>query len=255
MASPANPAGINGPRPGGRAGRLRNTVTNRMSKQSTPYPSNLRPGTGTLFRKPVGATPPPPVPAIVTPRTSTGVVPLGHDLAVQAEKGDQQAFAMLQQQLAQAGTRNSQALLAMQQLMAQQLQAMQSGLKRGPTKTSGPLPKGGDARANMSLGKALAAQYGWTGGEWRALKELWNKESGWRTEAANSKSSARGIPQAMMSLHFGPNWQTSKEARRFLRNPRRQILWGLEYIKGRYGRPSVALEGWGGGNFDGQLGY
>lgn len=69
-----------------------------------------------------------------------------------------------------------------------------------------------------------------------ALYELWERESGWRTQAANPRSTARGIPQAMASLNpeiWDEEW---------FFNPRRQIEWGLDYIEKRYGSPSKALE-------------
>lgn len=68
------------------------------------------------------------------------------------------------------------------------------------------------------------------------LYELWERESGWRTQAANPKSTARGIPQAMASLNpetWDPSW---------FFDPRKQIEWGLDYIEKRYGSPSKALE-------------
>jgi hypothetical protein len=99
---------------------------------------------------------------------------------------------------------------------------------------------GGTPEQNKQLGKAMAAAVGWTGGEWSALLELWQNESGWRTNADNPSSSAYGIPQALpgskMGSH-GPDWRT---------NPRTQIAWGIDYIKSRpdYGTPSRALSKW-----------
>jgi hypothetical protein len=87
-------------------------------------------------------------------------------------------------------------------------------------------------------------------GHWNELKELWSRESGWNPDAANPTSSARGIPQAMMSVHFDPdnddNWREHKQARRFLNNPYKQIEWGLDYIANRdaYGDPTKALNFW-----------
>jgi hypothetical protein len=67
------------------------------------------------------------------------------------------------------------------------------------------------------------------------LYELWERESKWQRTAANPKSTARGIPQAMSSLNpetWDPSW---------LFDPRKQIEWGLDYIDKRYGSPSKAL--------------
>jgi hypothetical protein len=72
--------------------------------------------------------------------------------------------------------------------------------------------------------------------DWPALIELWHRESSWRETAANPKSSARGIPQAMTSLY--PETQTQE----WLSSPRKQIEWGLDYIMKRYGSIQAALE-------------
>lgn len=50
----------------------------------------------------------------------------------------------------------------------------------------------------------------------------------------NPYTGAAGIPQAVPGSKMasaGPNWRTSA---------RTQILWGLGYIKSRYGSPSAA---------------
>lgn len=95
---------------------------------------------------------------------------------------------------------------------------------------------------NVALGKQKAAARGWTGKEWDSLYQLFQKESGWRTEAANNSSSARGIAQTMMSVHFGKGWKNDKRAIEFMHNAGQQIDWGLNYISGRYGVPSKAWE-------------
>lgn len=91
-----------------------------------------------------------------------------------------------------------------------------------------------DPDAARALGKAMAAERGWTGEQWNCLEALWNRESGWRWNADNPSSSAYGIPQALpgskMASH-GSDWLT---------NPATQISWGLEYIAGRYGNPCGA---------------
>ncbi len=126
---------------------------------------------------------------------------------------------------------------------------MPSGVTAVPTQASGVAatsarasvaPAPDNATGNVALGKRKAAARGWTGTEWDALYQLWNKESSWRTGASNPTSSARGIAQTMMSVHFGKNWQTDKRAQAFLTNPSEQIDWGLNYISGRYSRPSAA---------------
>lgn len=103
---------------------------------------------------------------------------------------------------------------------------------------------GGFASANPEVVAAVretAAQFGWDQGpEWDALSWIIGKESGWNPNAANSSSSARGLFQKMVSVH-GPLEPT----------PGGQALWGLNYIKGRYGDPLNAKKFWEAhGNYD-----
>jgi resuscitation-promoting factor RpfB len=89
--------------------------------------------------------------------------------------------------------------------------------------------------SNAALGRQLAAAKGWTGGQFTALVELWACESSWTTTAGNPYSGAYGIPQSLPASKmatFGADYAT---------NPTTQILWGLNYIAGRYGTPSAAL--------------
>jgi hypothetical protein len=93
---------------------------------------------------------------------------------------------------------------------------------------------------NVKMGKTKAAARGWTGVEWDSLYQLWNKESSWRTDASNPTSSARGIAQTMMSVHFGKNWQKDPASIAFMHDPSKQIDWGMNYISQRYHKPSAA---------------
>lgn len=92
-----------------------------------------------------------------------------------------------------------------------------------------------------SAGTAQAIAYkmvkarGWGDNEFSCLVALWNRESGWRVNAANP-SGAYGIPQALPGSKMasaGADWAT---------NPATQITWGLGYITSRYGTPCGA---WG----------
>lgn len=79
--------------------------------------------------------------------------------------------------------------------------------------------------------KVMAQRYGWGPEEFAALDALWGtKESGWNPRADNPNSTAAGIAQKLQSAH-GPVESTGEG----------QIDWGLQYIAGRYGRPSRAL--------------
>lgn len=96
---------------------------------------------------------------------------------------------------------------------------------------SGPVVPAGDAQ-EIAHEKVLAR--GWGEDQFSCLVTLWNRESGWRTNAANP-SGAYGIPQALPGAKMasaGADWQT---------NPATQIEWGLGYIAGRYGTPCGAL--------------
>ncbi|WP_460851515.1 aggregation-promoting factor C-terminal-like domain-containing protein [Nocardioides montaniterrae] len=85
------------------------------------------------------------------------------------------------------------------------------------------------------VARALLSDYGFSIGQFGCLESLWNRESGWRTTAANP-SGAYGIPQALPGSKMssaGPDWQHNAET---------QIRWGLGYIRDRYGSPCGA---WG----------
>lgn len=104
---------------------------------------------------------------------------------------------------------------------------------------SGLLGVSGGSSGAQALGQAMAASnYHWTGAQWNALKALWTGESGWNYKAKNAASGAYGIPQALPASKMasaGPDWKT---------NPGTQILWGLRYIKSRYGTPANAYSKW-----------
>jgi len=89
------------------------------------------------------------------------------------------------------------------------------------------------AAAQAFAGAQLAAM-GFGGGEMNCLVLLWNRESGWRTNAYNESSGAYGIPQSLPGskmANYGADWRTNYQT---------QIMWGLIYIQGRYGSPCGA---------------
>jgi hypothetical protein len=75
----------------------------------------------------------------------------------------------------------------------------------------------------------MAGNMGWTGSQWDALYQLWQRESGWNANALNPSSGAAGIPQALGHGHVFD-----------LGDAKGQIAWGLNYIKSRYGSPEKA---------------
>lgn len=98
---------------------------------------------------------------------------------------------------------------------------------------AGPGTSAGEAQA---IARGMIGGYGWGDDQFNCLVSLWNKESGWNSQAYNASSGAFGIPQALPGSKMataGADWQT---------NAATQISWGLGYISGRYGSPCSA---WG----------
>jgi uncharacterized protein YabE (DUF348 family) len=87
----------------------------------------------------------------------------------------------------------------------------------------------------QAIAKAMVAKRGWNSAQFSCLVSLWNRESGWRVNAANP-SGAYGIPQSLPGSKMaaaGADWRTDAAT---------QITWGLGYIADRYGTPCGA---WG----------
>jgi tape measure domain-containing protein len=95
---------------------------------------------------------------------------------------------------------------------------------------------GGGGGSTVALGKRMAAQVGWTGGQWRALRAMWAHESSWNPNARNPSSGAYGIPQALPASKMSLAAQHGNAAA--------QIAWGIRYIKRRYGTPERAWSLW-----------
>ncbi|HEV2885450.1 MAG TPA: G5 domain-containing protein, partial [Jatrophihabitans sp.] len=103
------------------------------------------------------------------------------------------------------------------------------GTKQAQTYSSGPVPAG----TAQQIAARMVAARGWGSGQFSCLVSLWNRESGWRTNASNP-SGAYGIPQALPGSKMssaGSDWRTSAST---------QISWGLSYIAGVYGTPCSA---------------
>lgn len=105
-----------------------------------------------------------------------------------------------------------------------------------------------DSRA---LGKSILSEYGWEN-QWSALDTLWTKESGWQPGRLNHSSYACGIPQALPCTKIYSDFKNMERVwvdvggkpKLFLKNPdvEKEIRWGLQYIKSRYGTPTKALQ-------------
>jgi resuscitation-promoting factor RpfB len=102
-----------------------------------------------------------------------------------------------------------------------------------------PTSGGGSSSANQALAKQIATGMGhsdWTSGQqWSDWVALWNQESGWSATAKNPSSGAYGIPQSL------PADKMASAGADYMTNPATQIKWGVTYIAGRYGNPSVAM--------------
>ena len=116
--------------------------------------------------------------------------------------------------------------------------AGRDGLTLGTAAARAALTAPSAAVPDPDSAQAIALQMvqarGWGQEQFNCLVALWNRESHWRVNAANTSSGAYGIPQALPGSKMasaGADWQT---------NPATQITWGLGYITGRYGTPCGA---------------
>lgn len=103
---------------------------------------------------------------------------------------------------------------------------------------SGGTTGGKGSKAAQEIAQRMLGQFGWGGGQWMPLRELWQGESGWRWNAENPSSGAYGIPQSLPANKMrsaGADWRT---------NPATQIKWGLGYIDSAYGSPQNAFSKW-----------
>ena len=104
--------------------------------------------------------------------------------------------------------------------------------------SGGPFVVPGNEVNNPAAAKSFAyaqlAAMGYGADQNNCLTLLWNRESGWRTNAYNRSSGAYGIPQSLPGskmANYAADWRTNYQT---------QVMWGLLYIKGRYGAPCGA---------------
>ena len=76
----------------------------------------------------------------------------------------------------------------------------------------------------------------WGGGQYTYFSKIVEAESNWNYLAANPRSSARGLCQALTKLHDLPE--------DYLTNPYSQIDWCIQYIKTKFGSPEKAWKFW-----------
>jgi hypothetical protein len=176
------------------------------------------------------------------------------EIASAAEAAADAAVAAQQAQLTQlysqlAALKNTTAELEQQVRIGQQ-----PGNAPGSSGSGGSTPPSGGTTTPPSSGGgftvpgnevnnvAAARQYafdrlagvGYGQDQMNCLLWLWNRESGWRTNAYNRSSGAYGIPQSLPGSKMataGADWRTNYQT---------QVNWGLAYITARYGTPCGA---------------
>ena len=82
----------------------------------------------------------------------------------------------------------------------------------------------------------LKNKFGYGSSQFNCFNNIIMRESKWDINATNPSSGAYGIPQALPGSKMaseGSDWRT---------NPATQIIWGIKYMKDRYGSPCGA---WG----------
>ena len=130
--------------------------------------------------------------------------------------------------------------LAVSAVAAGLVLAVLAGHAHAPGSGTGSAAAQVSGGSNAALGQRLAASYGWgAGAKWTCLDELWTRESGWSSTAANPASDARGIAQNISGWSAAYSYG----------NAGQQIAWGLAYVRGRYGDPCAAwnhetADGW-----------
>ena len=80
----------------------------------------------------------------------------------------------------------------------------------------------------------LKNKFGYGSNQFACFNNIIMRESMWKVNATNPSSGAYGIPQALPGSKMaseGSDWRT---------NPATQIIWGVKYMKDRYGSPCAA---------------
>jgi hypothetical protein len=80
----------------------------------------------------------------------------------------------------------------------------------------------------------LKNKFGYGSSQFDCFNNIIMRESMWKVNATNPSSGAYGIPQALPGSKMaseGSDWRT---------NPATQIIWGIKYMKDRYGSPCAA---------------
>lgn len=159
------------------------------------------------------------------------------DHSVKVEKNYQAGVAARKAYRAQqAAARRAAEKAAARRAAAQRSQSRQasSGSTSGGSSSVSRSYGGGSPSTARSYARSRLGAYGWGGGQYGCLLNLWNQESDWDTYAVNPSSHAYGIPQSLPASKMassGADWRT---------NYRTQVNWGLGYIRASYGSPCGA---------------
>ena len=84
----------------------------------------------------------------------------------------------------------------------------------------------------------LANKFSYGDDQFACFSWIISRESGWDVHATNSSSGAYGLPQSLPGSKMasaGADWRD---------NPATQIIWGVSYMKSRYGSPCDAKSHW-----------
>lgn len=101
---------------------------------------------------------------------------------------------------------------------------------------------GGGNRSNQDYVRRAMQQFGWN--QWPSLYNLVMKESGFRNTAQNPTSTAYGMFQFLDSTWAGVGGTKTSD-------PWLQSIYGMRYIKNRYGDPNNAWKFWQANNWYG----
>ncbi len=82
----------------------------------------------------------------------------------------------------------------------------------------------------------LQNKFGYGADQFSCFNNIIIRESNWDVDATNASSGAYGIPQAL------PGSKMASVASDWRTNPATQILWGIGYMKSRYGSPCAAWD-------------
>lgn len=133
-------------------------------------------------------------------------------------------------------TGQAQELARQEQLAAEKARAAEAErAAREAQRTSILANSTSDPKAAARL---LMGDFGFGDDQWGCLDQLVTGESTWNYRATNPSSGAYGLFQSL------PANKMDSVATDWADNPSTQIIWGLGYIKNRYGTPCGALSAW-----------